>query len=74
MLEKIRELICEFVDVDPASITENSLIRSDISMNSLDVINLAVALEDEFGISVPDNVAASFNTVGDIIVYIENNK
>ena len=41
-LERIREIICEFVDMDPASITMDTNIRSDLGLNSLELINLAV--------------------------------
>ena len=46
MLEKIREIICEFVDMDPAEITLETNIRKDLGLNSLELVNLAVEIEE----------------------------
>ena len=48
MLNKIKEIICEYVDVDPAVITENSFLRNELGASSFDLMNIAVAIEDEF--------------------------
>ena len=48
MFEQVKALICQYVDVDPATITEDTNIRSDLGLNSLELINIAVAIEDEF--------------------------
>ena len=50
MLETIRNIICSYVDIDPDEITESSKIRSDIGLNSFDLVNVAVDLENEYGI------------------------
>lgn len=74
MLEEIRDMICNYVVVDPAKITEDSLLRTDISMSSLDMINLAVEIEDTYDIQFPNNALLTMTTVGDLIKYIEENK
>ncbi len=67
MLEKLRNIICEFVDVNPDTITENTDIRKDLGLNSLELVNLAVEIEDEFDVEIPDNEAMNITTVGDTI-------
>ena len=72
MFETLKALILEYVDVDPEIITPDANLRSDFSLNSLDIINLAVAIEDETGISVSDRKMASFYTLGEIADYLES--
>ena len=70
-LEKIREIICEFVEVDPASITVDTNIRTDLGLNSLELVNLGVEIEEEFGVEIPDREAMNLATVADAIRIIE---
>ena len=72
MFETLKTLILEYVDVDPEIITPDANLRSDFSLNSLDIINLAVAIEDETGISVSDRKMASFYTLGEVADYLES--
>lgn len=74
MLETIRNIICSYVDIDPDEITENSKIRSDIGLNSFDLVNVAVDLENEYGISVDSKSFGGIKTIGDIMKYIESVK
>lgn len=71
MLEKIKEIICEYVDVDPDTITENSSLRNDIGATSFDLMNIAVSLEEEYNISVPDSTLPLIKTVGDIMELLQ---
>lgn len=71
MLDKIREIICEFVDMDPKSITLETNIRKDLGLNSLELVNLAVDIEEEFDVEIPDKEAMSLETVADTIRVIE---
>ncbi len=71
MLENIIEIICNYVDADPASITEESALRKDIGMSSLDMINLAVEVEDQYSISLPNSEVININTVGELMDYIK---
>lgn len=71
MLEKVRELICHYVDIDPETLTEDTNIRSDLGLNSLELINIAVAIEDEFDLEIPDREVANIETLGDAIKVIE---
>lgn len=71
MLDKIREIICEFVDMDPKSITLETNIRKDLGLNSLELVNLAVDIEEEFDVEIPDKEAMGLETVADAIRVIE---
>ena len=71
MLEKMREIICEFVDIDPESITLQTNIRTDLGLNSLELVNLAVEIEEEFDVEIPDREATGLETVADAIRIIE---
>lgn len=74
MLETIRNIICSYVDIDPDEITESSRIRSDIGLNSFDLVNVAVDLENEYGISIDSKSFGGIKTIGDIMKYIESVK
>ena len=74
MLEKIREIICEFVDLSPEEITLETNIRTDLGLNSLELINLAVEIEEEFDVEIPDREAMGLETVADAIRIIEEYK
>ena len=71
MFEQVKALICQYVDVDPATITEETNIRSDLGLNSLELINIAVAIEDEFDLEIPDREVANIETLGDAVKVIE---
>lgn len=72
MLEKLREIICEFVNIDPNDITEDTNIRSDLGLNSLELVNLAVAIENEFDLEIPDREVEGIETIGDVMKLLEN--
>lgn len=71
MLERLRAVICRFVDLDPETLTEETNIRGELGLNSLELINIAVAIEDEFDVEIPDREVANIETLGDIITVLE---
>lgn len=71
MIDKLREIICRFVDMDPNSLTENTNIRTELGLNSLELVNVAVAIEDEFDIEIPDREVINIETLGDAVKLIE---
>ena len=71
MLDTIREVICRFVEIDPATLTEETNIRSELGLNSLELINIAVAIEDEFDVEIPDREVSNLETLGDAIRIIQ---
>ena len=74
MLETFRNIICNYVDIAPEDITEDSMLRSDIGLNSFDIVNVAVDLENEYGVSVDSKAFGGLKTVGDLMSYIESIK
>ena len=75
MFEKIRSIISEQLSIDDIdSITLDTSLTEDLEADSLDAVEVIMALEDEFGIEIPDEEAEHFKTVGDICKFIENNK
>lgn len=71
MLEQIREIICEFVNVAPETITPDTNIRTDLGLNSLELVNLAVEIEETFDVEIPDREATDLATVADAIRIIK---
>ena len=74
MLEQLAEIITNYIDIDPSEIKPDSSLRGDIGMSSLDMINMAVEIEDTFGISLPNNDISNISTVEELMKYIEDNK
>lgn len=73
IFEKVKDLIADQLDVaDKESITEASSITDDLGADSLDVVDLVMALEDEFSVEIPEDEVENIKTVGDIIKYIED--
>ncbi|HOA34394.1 MAG: acyl carrier protein [Clostridiales bacterium] len=70
MIDRIKELICEFVKVNPKDLNEETNLRSDLGLSSLDLVNLAVAIENEYGTVISDREIAGIATIGDIIAYL----
>ncbi|HIX06363.1 MAG TPA: acyl carrier protein [Candidatus Fournierella excrementavium] len=71
--ERIRELLAEQLDIDEDKITMDSDILEDFEADSLDVVDMVMTLEDEFGVEVPDEQIENFHTVGDVVRYVEEN-
>lgn len=74
MLETFRNIICNYVDIDPEDITEDSKLRSDIGLNSFDMVNVAVDLESKYGVKIDSKEFGGLKTVGDLMKYIETIK
>ena len=74
MLEKIKAVVAEQLDCDIANIKEDSKFIEDLGADSLDVVELVMALEEEFDIEIPDESAEKILTVADALNYIKENK
>lgn len=70
--ERIRELLAEQLELDANDITLDSDIMEDFDADSLDVVDMVMALEDEYNIEVPDEAVENFRTVGDVVRYVED--
>lgn len=73
VFERIREIICDQLDLEEDKVTMDSDIMEDFEADSLDVVDLVMSIEDEFGLKVPDDQIENFRTVGDVVRYIEEN-
>ena len=71
--ERIRELLAEQLDIDEEKITMDSNILEDFEADSLDVVDMVMSLEDEFGVKIPDEEIENLHTVGDVVRYVEDN-
>lgn len=70
IFDKIKELIVDQLGVDESSISMESSFVDDLNADSLDMVELVMAMEQEFDVSVPDEVAEKVATVGDAVEYI----
>lgn len=73
IFDKIKEIIAEQLSVEEAIITEDTDLMKDLEADSLDAVEVILAVEEEFGIEIPDEDAENFSTVGDIVKYVEAN-
>jgi acyl carrier protein len=69
--QRVKELIVEQLGVDPAQVTEEASFVDDLGADSLDTVELVMALEEEFKLEIPDDDAEKITTVGEAIEYIE---
>ena len=71
--EKVKEIIVEQLGVDPAQVTTEASFVNDLGADSLDTVELVMALEEEFNLEIPDEEAEKISTVGQAIEYINKN-
>ncbi len=71
-LEKVQKIIAEQFEVAADSISADTNIVDDLGVDSLDVVELIISVEDEFGLEIPDEDATELTTVGKIVEYIES--
>ncbi len=70
ILDKIREVVADKLDADPNDVVETASFVDDLGADSLDVVELIMGLEDEFGIEITDEEAEQISTVGDAVKFI----
>ena len=69
--DKIRQIIADQLGVKKEEVTDNAKFVDDLGADSLDTVELVMALEEEFGVEIPDEEAEKLLTVGDALRYIE---
>ncbi|MBR5105068.1 MAG: acyl carrier protein [Alistipes sp.] len=72
--EKVVKIVVDKLGVKESEVTPEATFTGDLGADSLDTVELVMEFEKEFGIQVADEEAEKFQTVGDVITYIENNK
>ena len=73
VIDKVIAILCEQFEVDENEITEETSLVDDLGADSMDSLDITMALEEEFDIEIPDEDAEELKTVGDIVNYIEAN-
>jgi acyl carrier protein len=75
MFDKVKKLIIDELALDEdVVITAATSLMNDLEADSLDAVEIIMAIEDEFGIEVPDEDAENFKNIGDIVKYVETHK
>lgn len=74
VFETVKKLIVENLNAKESEITMETLLVDDLGADSLDAVELIMALEDEFGMEIEDDAAQSIKSVGDLVNYIESHK
>ena len=73
MFEKIREIICDQLELDEDQVTMDSVLLEDLGADSIDLADLVMTFEDEFNMEISDEALESIKTVSDIVKYVEEN-
>ena len=74
IFDKIKEIIIEQLQVDESEVTMDTNMMKDLSADSLDAVEIIMAIEDEFGFEIPDEDAEKFQLVGDLVRYVEEHE
>lgn len=72
--EKVKEVIVNAANIDEDKIKLSASLENDLGLDSLDAVELGMALEEEFGLTIDEDKLASFKTVEDIVNFIDNAK
>lgn len=71
MFEKVRDIIVDTLSCEADAVTMEATLADDLGADSLDAVELNMALEDNLGVSIPDEELANLKTVGDIVKYLQ---
>ena len=71
MFEKLKEMLIDQIDVEEDKVTLDANIADDLGADSLDIFELLMAIEEEFGVEVPAEEAEKLSTIGDLIEYLK---
>ncbi len=74
IFDEIKDIIIDQLQVDESEVTMDTNLMKDLSADSLDAVEIIMAIEEEYGIEIPDEDAETFQTVGDLVRYVEENK
>jgi acyl carrier protein len=74
VFERIKEVLAERLSVEEADITEEANFQEDLDADSLDLVEMIMELEDQFGIKIPDDDAQKIQTVGQAVDYVTSHQ
>lgn len=74
ILERLKEIVAEQLEIEAETITAETRLNEDLNADSLDVVEMLMALEDEFGVDIPDEEIEKMKTIGDVVNFIQENK
>ena len=72
--EKLKKIISEQLYVDESKITMDSDIVEDVEADSIEMVDIVMDIEDEFGVEIPDDAMETMHRIGDVVEYIDANK
>jgi acyl carrier protein len=72
--DRVKKIVVEHLGVEADKVTEEASFIDDLGADSLDIVELVMAFEEEFGVEIPDDAAEKISTVNDAIAYIEAHK
>lgn len=70
VLAKVKDLVAEKLSIDPSKVVMGASFRKDLGADSLDTYELVYAIEEELGVTIPDDMASEFETVGDAVKFL----
>ena len=70
--EKIRDIIVEQLNVEPSMVTMDTNLMKDLEADSLDAVEIIMAIEEEFDIEIPDEEAENFQVVSDLVGFVDD--
>lgn len=74
MYEQVKEILARQLRVSPDRVTLDAQIKKDLGADSVDILQLLMRLEDDYGIVIPDQELAKFETVGDVVAFLDTLK
>jgi acyl carrier protein len=72
MFDKVQAILAKQLRIDPSRVTLESRIKKDLGADSLDILQLLMHIEDDYGIIIPDESLATFETVADVVRYLDS--
>ena len=72
MFEQVKEILARQLRVSPDKVTMDAQIKKDLGADSVDILQLLMRLEDDYGIVIPDQELAKFETVGDVVNFLSS--
>ena len=74
IFDRIRDIIIEQLQVEESDVNMDTNLMKDLSADSLDAVEIIMAIEDEYGIEIPDEEAEKFETVRDLVEYVDDHE